>query len=308
MLTSASVQVVVISCCLVLAGCSKIAARHEAGQTLLAMSWRRLPIGNRNGLTALWWIVICVEILLGVAILLPSSRTPALVGSAVFFGCATATAAWGRRAAPNAPCGCFGASSPNSLWTVVRSSWLLFSALTCLAILHGAPTWARPAIPLYILVIAVNAAVFGLCSDFVRTRGGRAARAVRCARVRRVWGAAKRGEAFEHVAGTAYWRKLVERGVLSSLVPSRIWRQSGWIMMDFPGTLDGMAVRVVAAVRAGYQPPLCRIVLIDPSSKPFSLRASWEALGKSEASVTSPFSGRLSTQSGRMMASETSRP
>lgn len=289
-----TVQVLVLGGSLLVAAGSKVRVSDAArGRTLLAILWREVVAGdavarNRRGLRMLWWSVIVLEALLGVAVLVPPSRTPALAAVAVFFAGAMGLSAWGLRAARDATCGCFGTAARNTPWTIARSGWLLGSAVTCLA-LGPAVVFRRGAWGDYALVAAVDAVVLGACSEWARAAVARAVVTVRHTTVRRVRDVKLRAEALEDITETAYWRELVDSGVVRSRDPARVWRQGDWIMMDFDGRWDGSEVRVVGGVCGDFRPRWCRVVLVDPSTQPPSVRAAWDSLAQArtrEAAVS----------------------
>jgi hypothetical protein len=280
-----TVQVLVLGGSLLVAAGSKVRTTDAArGRTLLAVLWREVYAGdavdrNRRGLRTLWWSLIVLEALLGASVLVPPSRTPGLAGVSVFLAGAMGLSAWGLRAARDATCGCFGTAARNTPWTIARSGWLFGSAVACLA-LGPSVIYRRGAVRDYALVAAIDAVVLGVCSDWARTAVTRAVVMLRSTTVRRVRDATLRAEALQEIAETAYWRELVESGVVRSREPARVWRQGDWIMMDFPGRWDGSEVRVVGGVCGDFRPRWCRVVLVDPSTQPASVRAAWDSLAE----------------------------
>lgn len=275
-------QILIIGAGLLVAALTKIGVPYETRQRTLIGVLSQLaaadPQSRRSQLRSLWWSVIVIELALGTTVLLPWSRTAGLSAAAIFFAGTLAIGAWGLHSAPDAGCGCFGASSRITPWTLARSSWLLLSTAVCLN--FGSRTdWAKGATRDYLLVVGINAIVFGLCSERARQTSARALEAVRAAVVYPVRSgdqAAKR--ALAQVTGSPYWLALKEAGIPQTTVPARIWRQRDWILMDFPGTFERRTVDIVAGVRIGYQPAWCRVAIIDPSDPRLAALAAWDSI------------------------------
>ena len=277
----ATVQLAVVSGSLTIAGVSKAwIAPGRRERTLLAGVWQqwRVRHGGPPRLPGgIWLAVAGTEVAVGAATL-PSVTRPGALSIAVgLFTGAAGVSAWGMRAMPGATCGCFGGRARNSAWTVARAAWLAASAVACF--LGGATTSPKGPVSRYLAVVACDALVLGASSEWVRTVVARWGWSVRRGAVRAITDSETRAATRALVDATPYWQALAAAGVVRMPVePSRAWRQSGWLMLEFPGTVENGDALIVAGVNVEYWPAWCRIVIMAAREGEYACLAAWDSL------------------------------
>jgi hypothetical protein len=278
----AEVQGVTVGSSLVVAGLSKLTTASDGTQTVLHRLWnevRRAPRlrGLSGQFAAVWRTVAAFEVALGLSTFLPQTHQAAEAAAALMLGFALAVLLWGLRYAPDSSCGCFGASGSLSLWVLGRTLWLLGAAVVATAAGgSGVPSLTSP--DRYVGWALLNLVILAAGSSAVRAFVRRQAAAAYASAVVPV-GPRARVVALAQLQSTPYWSGLREDGIARAEHPTRVWRQRGWVMMDFPGQLDGGEIQIVGGVCPGYTPPWVRFAFV--SSSPAAehvLDATWDSL------------------------------
>jgi hypothetical protein len=241
----ATVQALLVALVLSIAGTAKL-ADHSSRKTASISALVKI-VRSERGVLRVVRLIAVLEISLALAILvLPNTVLPRTGAAVVLFG-STLYLAWAIRAAPEAPCGCFGSVSraPVSWRTLARAGLLSVAAL--IASIDGTPLTA-PNRPLPWMLLVAEAILLAALSPELSVMKhwllvGR--KLPRC-----IYSDELPAATLERLRRSPLWAELSP--YLTTAHPDDQWLESCWRLFSFPARYDE---KVVAAVLAAKLPP-----------------------------------------------------
>lgn len=271
-------QALVVGGCLLLSSTAKIrvpnGARTKTLPILLAssMSGRVRARGLSAFERQVLWLGLCAFEAGLAAWLLTGWRPVAGLGvTAGFMAVCVGAVGWGLVAARGAACGCFGTRTPNSPWVAVRSGWL---ALGCGMSAFVCPPPVRGHDVAGLLLIS-NAIVLVWSSSSARLLLTAGVRRTAQSAVDILTREPDPHGLFDALGALGFWETLgddVEVGPAR-----RVWRQVGWLLVEYPGRLRGREVLFVAGSCLRCSMSAVRVAIVAVRGDQVELLSSWDS-------------------------------
>jgi hypothetical protein len=258
--TFAAAQALLVTAVLAFAGASKLSLREGLDVGAEKPLERFLP----NMLAVAWIALGVLELALAPIALVPTLSRIGLVLASALFCAFVGYQMWALRAAPGAPCGCFGSRlhDPISRMTILRTGLLAIAAATGAAA-GGTSVLTSSSVPGAVGLAFIELGVLALLVPSTREQ------AVRTIRLRRDGADCATAKVPIEVTLAALQHSDIWHRWSPHLDTQNIrdrWRSGCWRFISYDANHRGRRAVAVFAVRVAYRDPIIRIALVDVES------------------------------------------